>query len=94
MVLLLHGALLLSTSKLADADYISIYEGEEVNVYDGRTAKITVSKAAVLQEWHCPSNGLWRVPLTSQVKNKNTDTLLLDSPVSGNPATRSTASLA
>ena len=38
MVPSLHGASLLSTSKLADAGYVTIYDGNEVNVYDGRTA--------------------------------------------------------
>ena len=49
MVPSLRGASLLSTGKLAEAGYVSIYDGEQVNVYDGRTARIQVSEAAVLQ---------------------------------------------
>ena len=49
MVPSLHGASLLSTSKLADAGDVTMYDGDEVNVYDGRTTTIKVSKAAVLK---------------------------------------------
>ena len=76
----LNGASLLSTSKMADAGYVTVYDGDEVNVYDGRTTQIHVTQAAVLQGWRCPRDRLWRIPLTSTVKNLNTDTLLLDSP--------------
>ena len=43
---------LLSASKFADSDYISIYYGYEVNIYDGHTAKIKISEAEVLKGWH------------------------------------------
>ena len=80
MVPYLSGASLLSTSKLADARYVTVYDGDDIKFYDGRTAKIKVSKAAVLQGWRCPHERLWQIPLTSDVKNINTDTLLLDIP--------------
>ena len=73
----LRGASLLSTSKLANAEYVTIYDGNEVNMYDGRTARIHVNESAVLQGWRCPRKHLWRTPLTSTVKNISTDTLLL-----------------
>jgi hypothetical protein len=50
--------LLLSTSKVVDADYIAIYDKEEVNFYDAKTKKITVSEEAVLKGWQCPAAGL------------------------------------
>ena len=71
---------LLSTSKLASAGCMKVYDRKEVNVYDGSTTKIIVSEEAVLKGWLCPQSTLWITPLTSQVKNLNTDTLLLDSP--------------
>ena len=80
IVLALKGNSLLSGKKIADAGYISICDGEEVNIYDGRTAKITVSEEAVLKGWHCPHYNLWRVPLQSNVTNFNLHTLLLDGP--------------
>ena len=58
MVSSLRGVSLLSTSKLTNARYVSIYDEEEVNIYDGRTAKIAISKAAVLEECRCPRNKL------------------------------------
>ena len=51
MVPMLAEYTLLSASKFADANYISIYDKNEVNIYDARTAKITVSEEAVLQGW-------------------------------------------
>ena len=71
---------LLSGGKFAEAGYISICDGEEVNIYDGRTARIEVSEAAVLRGWRCPRSKLWRVPLQAKVTNLNAHTLLLDGP--------------
>ena len=45
----LVNASLLSTSKLASAGYITVYDGKEVNLYDSSTAKIIVSAEAVLK---------------------------------------------
>jgi hypothetical protein len=71
---------LLSTSKVVDADYIAIYDKEEVNFYNAKTTKITISEEAVLKGWQCPVAGLWRLPLVANPVNLNTDTLLLDHP--------------
>jgi hypothetical protein len=65
---------LVSNSKLADAKYITVYDEEEVNVYDGKTTTILPTKAAVLTGWRDKLTGLWRVPLRQQVDNVNTDT--------------------
>ena len=40
---------LLSDRKFADADYILIYDGNGVNIYYGRTARIRISEAGVLK---------------------------------------------
>jgi len=71
---------LLSGGKFAEAGYISICDGNEVNIYDGHTARIVVSEAAVLKGWRCPQSKLWRVPLQSHVTDLNMHTLLLDGP--------------
>jgi hypothetical protein len=71
---------LLSTSKFADAGYTTIYDKNEVNFYDAKTTKITVSAEAVLKGWRCPCTNLWRIPLVPIVTNLNTDTLILDHP--------------
>ena len=48
MVPSLRGAPLLNTGKLANAGNLFVYDGKKVNIYDGCTARIQVSKAAVL----------------------------------------------
>ena len=69
---------LISGSKFSDAGYISIYNGEEVIIYDGRTSHILVSETSFLRLWKCPCTKLWRVPLQTCVTNLNTHTLPLD----------------
>jgi hypothetical protein len=71
---------LLSTSKLVEADYIAIYDKQEVNFYDAMTTKIVVLEEAVLKGWQCPVTKLWPVLLVDKPDNLNTDTLLLDHP--------------
>ena len=70
---------LLSARNFSDTDYISIYNGNEVSIYDERTAKIRISEAEVLKGWWCPVKKLWRIPLKDSIANPNTDTLLLNS---------------
>ncbi len=71
---------LLSTSKLVEADYIAIYDKQQVNFYNAMTTKIVVSEEAVLKGWRCPVTKLWRIPLVDKPDNLNTGTLLLDHP--------------
>ena len=73
-------ASLLSTSNLTSAGYITVYNGKELNVYNGSTNNIIVSEEAVLKGSRLPQSTLWRIPITSQVKNCNTDTLIFDIP--------------
>ena len=42
---------LLSGSKFSEAGYVSVCNGKEVYIYDGYTAKTTVSEKAVLAGW-------------------------------------------
>ena len=72
---------LISTSKFADANYISIFDQEEVNVYDANTTQITVSCGSTLKGWR-DRDGLWRIPLVPHVKNNNTDTVVVNEPPS------------
>ena len=71
---------LLSTSKMVDADYIAVYDKEEVNFYDATTTKVVITEEAVLTGWRCPVNKLWQVPLVANPQNLNEDTLILDHP--------------
>jgi hypothetical protein len=68
---------LLSTSKLADANYITIFTKDEVKVIDGETSSLNIKGDVVMQGWRCPMTKLWRVPLTNKMSNINMDTALL-----------------
>ena len=69
---------LLSRGKFSEAGYVSVRNGEKINIYDGHTAKITVSKKAVLKGWQCPRTILWRISLQCQVTDINLHTLILN----------------
>jgi hypothetical protein len=71
---------LISTGKFTDANYFAVYDDKEVKIYDGNKAKIYITEEAVLQGFRCPTSKLWQIPLTSNITNQNTETVLLDSP--------------
>ena len=75
---------LLSTGKLADADYITVFDNEQVNVYDVNDINITVTRGAIIRGWR-DDTGLWRIPLLPTVRqdnvtNVNTETVLVNKP--------------
>ena len=74
----IKGNVLLSTGKMTDENYIAVYDKEEVNIFDGTTAKIQVSEEAILKGYRCKQTGQWRIPLKPVVKNENADTLLYE----------------
>ena len=55
MVPALAGQSLLSGAKFAEAGYISVCDGDEVKLYDSRTARIIVSEEALLKGWFFPT---------------------------------------
>ena len=71
---------LVSAAKLAEAGYVSIFDDDEVNVYDTYNTVITVSRSEVLRGYKCPQSGLWRTPLTknpiTKMTNLNTETVI------------------
>jgi hypothetical protein len=71
---------LLSTSKFAAANYITIFDKEEVNIYDANDTVIAVTRGAILRGFKCPTSGLWRIPLVEMVRNNNTDTIIVNRP--------------
>ena len=71
---------LLSTSKFAAANYITIFDKEEVNIYDANDTIITVSRGAILRGWMDTKSNLWRIPLVEIVRNNNTDTIIVNRP--------------
>ena len=80
MVPALANKSLLSGGKFVEEGYVSVCDGEEVNIYDGHTAKITVSEKDFLTGWKCPRTRLWRIPLQYQVTNINLHTLIINGP--------------
>ncbi|KAL7477590.1 hypothetical protein ACHAW6_003390 [Cyclotella cf. meneghiniana] len=60
---------LISTIKLADANYHTVFTPDEVLVYDEEVGPTKIPRDKV--------TGLWRVPLTDAVANTNTQTKLL-----------------
>ena len=50
---------LLSIPKFADANYIAIFDKDEVNIYDANKTTIVVSRSAILQGWRCKTTNLW-----------------------------------
>ena len=48
MVPVLTNQYLISGGKFTETGYVSVCDGEEVNIYNGHTSKITVSEKAVL----------------------------------------------
>ena len=71
---------LLSTAKFATSGYITVFDGEEVNIYDSSNTKVVVTRDAILRGWFDKDTNLWQVPLLPVVLNQNTDTVLVTQP--------------
>ena len=76
---------LLSTNRFAKAKYITIFDEEEVNIYDATNTEIKTTRGAVLIGWRLPDEGLCRIPLKDNVtdeSNLNTKTVIFNEPLS------------
>ena len=71
---------LLSTEKIAKAGYTTVFNNEEVNIYDAHNTKLIVSRGAILHGWFNKTHNLWRIPLIPVVLNNNTDTVFVNKP--------------
>ncbi len=74
MVPMLRHNSLISTSKLADANYHMVFTPNEVLVYNG---EVEPTKIPVWKGWRDKETGLWRVHLTDEVTNINMQMKLL-----------------
>lgn len=54
--------MLISVGKFADAGYVTIFDGKEVNIYDGLRANLKIHKEAVDKGSRDPATGLYRIP--------------------------------
>ena len=68
---------LLSIPKFATAGCITVFDGEEVNIYDAYNTKVIITREAILQGWFDKTANLWRVPLLPNVLNETTNTVLV-----------------
>ncbi len=68
--------------EFADANYITIFDKEAVNIYDANDTAITLTRGAILRGFKCPMTGMWRIPLVDLVRNNNTDTVIVNYPPS------------
>ena len=66
IVLSLQNFFLLSTGKMSDANYIEIYNNDEVNFYDVNTVKIKVSEEAVLCGYKFPRTKTMASPVEAK----------------------------
>ena len=73
---------LLSMNQFAEAKYITIFDEDEVNIYDATNTEVRVSRGSVLRGWRLRDEGLWRIPLVKNVQNENTETILVNKPPS------------
>ena len=76
---------LISTGKLVDLGYVSIFDKDEVNIYDMNNTEITVSWSAILKGWRSEHMYLWRIPLNKgtdkEIADRNTETVLVNRPL-------------
>ena len=74
-----------STNQFAKAEYMTIFDEEEVNIYNATNTEIKTAGGAVLRGWRLPKKGLWRILLDENVtseSNLNTKTVKAKEPPS------------
>lgn len=69
---------LLSDSKFADTNYVTVLTPTEVLLYDGNDLKISINSDAILRGWQDKASGLWRIPLEPTTPPPDLKYLLLD----------------
>jgi hypothetical protein len=67
---------LLSIPKFVDANFVAIFEKDEVNIYNANKTTIIVFHSTILRRWGCKQTNLWQVPLIKKIQYNNTDTVL------------------
>jgi hypothetical protein len=71
---------LISVPKLADANYVTIFDKNEAKIYDATITNISTNQPPVLTAPRCNDTGLWRIPLNPSKPPNNTDSNLNPSP--------------
>ena len=63
--------LLTSASKFSDAGYFTIFNKEEVNIYNAATTNVTTSKPPILKWWCDSVSTLWLILLVKRSPGPN-----------------------
>ena len=68
----LHSTLI-SVPKLADTNYITVFDKTKATIYDATTTDLTANKPPILEAPRCTTTGLWKLPLepTQPIENVN-----------------------
>ena len=61
---------LASTSKMIDAGYFTMFDGEEMRIYNAETTNVVTSKLPVFEGWRDIISTLWRIPIVKQAPVK------------------------
>ncbi len=72
--------LLLRKGQFAATNEITIFDKEEVNIYNTNDTIIAVARGAVPQGWWDAATRLWHISLVAVVRNNNTDTVIVNRP--------------
>ena len=59
---------------------MTIFDKEEVKIYDMHNTTFIVLRGIVLRGWQYNETGLWRIPLVENVTNLNTETVICRAP--------------
>jgi hypothetical protein len=60
-------SMLISVPKMADGDYIAVFDKKEARIYDATTTIVSASKDPILVAPHCQDTGLWKLDLDYEV---------------------------
>jgi hypothetical protein len=70
----LHSTLI-SVPKLADADYITVFDKNKATIYDATTTQVKTTGPPLLTAPRCNDTGLWKLPLDPQHQTENLSAL-------------------
>ncbi len=59
--------MLICIPKMADADYIAVFNKKEARIYDATTTIVSASKDPILVALRCQNTGLWELDLDYEV---------------------------
>ena len=62
---------LISVPKLADANYITVFDKTKATIYNATTTDIRTTEPPILTAPQCDDTGLWKLPLDTQQPTEN-----------------------